>query len=100
MAETHDRRQGRRLEVIGSLLGTLECAQDARVVDMSQGGALIALPVRLSVGTARTIRLTLAGQAFNVDGVVRHVTRIVRSQRAEYLVGVEFLSAPDLSAFL
>ena len=100
MAETRDRRHGRRLEVVGSLLGTLECAQVARVVDVSQGGALIASPLRLTVGTARTIRLTLGGQSFTVAAVVRHVTRIVHRQSAEYLIGFEFLSAPDLSAFL
>lgn len=101
MPDDRDRRHVKRLDVVGVLFGTLHFSHGARLVDISEGGALIASPVRLPIGMARSIRLNVNGADVNVAAVVRHVTRVVHARRAEYLVGFEFLSEPpDLSTFL
>ena len=101
MNDDRDRRRVGRLDVVGLLVGTLQFSQGARVVDISEGGALIASPIRLPIGLARGIRLTIEGSEVTVAAVVRHVTRVVHATQAEYLVGFEFVSEPpDLSAFL
>jgi hypothetical protein len=90
-----DRRARVRLEVVGVLWGTLEVTPTARVVNISRTGALIESPLGVPLESVQSIRFTVGGEAVTVDARVRHLRRISTAEAPEYLVGIEFLSAPD-----
>lgn len=91
-----DRRARIRLEVVGSLWGTLEVSKQARVVNISTSGALIASPVPAALDSTQTVKLVLKGQEIKVDARVRHLKRVVSAgdERSHYQIGLEFLEAP------
>jgi len=71
-----DRREQIRLEVVGSLWGTLDANRRARVVNVSGTGALIASPVPVALDSTQTVRLTLDGREFTLEARVRHMKQI------------------------
>jgi PilZ domain-containing protein len=91
-----DRRGRVRLEVVGSLWGTLEVNTQASIINISRGGALIASPVPAPVDSVQTIRLTLKGHEIAVEARVRHVEQTVDDGVDDrmYRVGLEFLQTP------
>jgi PilZ domain len=91
-----DRRGRIRLEVVGSLWGTLEVAKPARVVNISRTGALIASPVPAALNSTQRITLVVYGQEISVDARVRHVQRVTSTgaDGASYRIGLEFLEVP------
>ena len=90
-----DRRVRIRFEVVGTLHGTLELSEPARVINLSTGGALIRTPLPLPVGSIQTIYLNLAGRTTRVTGLVRRLTPIdAEPGRGGYSVGLEFVSPP------
>ena len=90
-----DRRSRVRLEVVGALWATLELAEPARLVDLSQNGALITSTVPMPPESVQPLQLKVEGREVTVDARVRHI-RLMSGpdQPARYLVGVEFLSIP------
>jgi hypothetical protein len=91
-----DRRGRIRLEVVGTLWGTLEVCNAARVVNISRNGALIASPVPAALESTQSVRLMLRGQEITVRARVRHLKQIVGGGEEEthYRIGLEFLDQP------
>jgi hypothetical protein len=84
-----------RLEVVGSLWGTLEVSRQARVVNISRSGALLASPVPAALDSTQTVRLTVEGHEIKVTARVRHLKRVTSpDEGAHYSIGLEFLEAP------
>jgi hypothetical protein len=94
MTSLGDRRVQIRLEVVGALRGTLELPATARVLNISQTGALIESPLAMPLDSTQVVHFTLDGEDVPVEARVRHVRQAPGGARAEYLVGVEFTSAP------
>lgn len=96
MRRIGDRRSSVRLEVIGALWGTLEVRKQARVLDISAEGALLAYPVPVLPETVHIVALDHEGHHITVDVIVRHVRTITApGEQPLYLAGVEFLSIPE-----
>lgn len=90
-----DRRGNVRLEVVGALWATLELTEPARVVNISETGALVSSPLPMAPESVQPMHLRLRGRAVTVDARVRHVRRVAGpDEPTRYLVGVEFLSSP------
>ena len=90
-----DRREQIRLEVVGSLWGTLDANRRARVVNVSGTGALIASPVPVAIDSTQTVRLTLDGREFTLEARVRHMKQIASPAEdgTQYQIGLEFVGA-------
>ena len=92
MRRVGDRRVRVRLDVVGSLWGTLETRKRAQLVDLNETGALLLSPVHLAPNTVHTLEMTHVGQPFAMEVLVRHVRPA--SIPGSYHLGVEFLSQP------
>ena len=94
-----DRRARVRLEVLGSLMGTLELAEPARIVDISAHGALIESPAQYALGSLQELRMTFRGQLVRVTARVRRLQPVSQPgesrQTPRYMIGLEFLSPPS-----
>jgi hypothetical protein len=90
-----DRRRRIRLEVVGSLWGTLEIDRQAVLMNISRTGALILSPVPAAVDSTQLVRLTVEGHEIKVSARVRHLQRVAESGAIpQYRIGLEFLEAP------
>jgi PilZ domain-containing protein len=90
-----DRRRRIRLEVVGSLWGTLEVDRRATLVNISRTGALILSPVAAAVDSTQSVKLTIEGHEVKLAARVRHLHRVTPSSGApQYQIGLEFLEAP------
>jgi len=87
-----DRRSRVRLEVLGTLRGTLELSEPARLINISAHGALIETSVLMAVGSFQELVVTLAGRATRIAGRVRRLEHVPDTHTWKYLVGLEFLS--------
>jgi hypothetical protein len=94
MTSLGDRRERVRLEVVGALRGSLELSATARVINISQTGALIESPLAMPVDSTQVVHFTVDGEDVPVEARVRHVRQAPHSSKAEYLVGVEFMFVP------
>ena len=84
-----------RFEVVGSLWGTLEVSRQARVVNISRSGALLASPVPAALDSIQTVKLMVEGHEVKVTGRVRHLKRVTSPDDGpHYRLGLEFLEAP------
>ena len=92
MRRVGDRRARARLDVVGSLWGTLETRKRAQLVDLSETGALLLSPVHLAPNTVHTLEMTHVGRDFAMEVRVRHARPA--SPSGAYHLGVEFLSHP------
>jgi hypothetical protein len=98
-----DRREHIRLEVVGSLWGTLDVNKRARVVNVSGTGALIASPIPAAVDSTQTVKLTLEGREFTLEARVRHMKEVANpsDDGTQYQIGLEFLgTSPALALAL
>ena len=93
-----DRRRRIRLEVVGSLWGALEVDRQARLVNVSRTGALIASPVPAAVDSLQSVKLSVDGHEVKVAARVCHMQRIdeAAADQPQYRIGLEFLEAPDV----
>jgi hypothetical protein len=89
MRRDGDRRAQVRLEVVGALWGSLETRKPARVVNISEHGALLVSPVPLSPNTIHTVEMNRDGQAVTTGVRVRHAHP---TPDGAFQVGVEFLT--------
>jgi len=85
-----------RLEVVGSLWGTLEVDRQAQIVNISRTGALIMSPVPAPVDSTQSVRLTVEGHEVKLAAKVRHLQWLGDGPEGEpqYRIGLEFLEAP------
>jgi hypothetical protein len=101
MSSLGDRRTSVRFEIVGSLWGTLQLTEAARVVDISPGGALIVSPVAMAIDSVGPVKLTLGNEEVTVDARVRHfrpVSGADGGDAARYLIGLEFATVPPALA--
>lgn len=88
-----DRRTRVRLEVLGTLRGSLELTEPARLLNISAHGALIQTCAQVTIGSFQELLLTIDGQATRVAGRVRRLEQVQESSESgKYLIGLEFLS--------
>jgi len=93
MNQLGDRRTSIRLEVVGTLWGAFELTDKARVLNISDTGALVAAPVAPALGSLQPVQLKIGGKEVTVDAHVRHLKqRAGQGGVAEYLIGLEFVS--------
>ena len=93
-----DRRGRIRLEVIGLLWGTLEVSNQARVINISRNGALIASAIPAAIESTQAVRLMLHSEEIKLRARVRHLKRVsgTGDEDAHYQIGLEFLDQPAL----
>lgn len=84
-----DRRAQVRLEVVGALWGSLETQKRARVMNISEHGALLLSPVPLLPNTIHTVEMNRDGRAVTTEARVRHAHP---TPDGTFQVGVEFLT--------
>lgn len=91
-----DRRSRIRLEVVGLLWGTLEVSNQARVINISRNGALIASPMPAVVESSQAVRLVLRGQEITLRTRVKHLRWVAGAggDDPHYRIGLEFLDQP------
>ena len=91
-----DRRGRIRLEVVGLLWGTLEVSNQARVINISRNGALIASPIPAVIESTQAVRLMLHTEEIKLRARVRHLKRVsgTGDEDAHYRIGLEFLDQP------
>ena len=96
MKSIGDRRAAVRLEIVGSLWGTLRLTESARVLNISPGGALIMAPSGMPLDSTAAVKLTLAGEQVTLQARVRHLKHVPASpqQPAHYLIGLELPGMP------
>ena len=93
-----DRRSRVRLEVLGTLRGTLELSEPARLINISAHGALLETSLLMTVGSFQELLVTLDGRPTRIAGRVRRLEQVPDSHAWKYLVGLEFLSpSPSLT---
>ena len=91
-----DRRAQIRLDVVGRLRGTFDTTAAGQLLNIGQGGALIASPVRLPAHMVHTLTLRWSGYDFRLDTRVRHAYQTVGSAAPlQFEIGLEFLDVPD-----
>jgi hypothetical protein len=90
-----DRREQVRLEVVGSLWGTLETNEQARLINISDTGALIESPRPAAVDSRQTVKFMLDGREIILEARVRHMAQVASpgGDRASYQIGLEFLGS-------
>ncbi len=71
----------------GRVRGTARAEVEARLLDLSLGGALLGLGAELRIGSIHDFRLDLRGEPFRVQGEVRRC----EGAPGEYRVGVAFV---------
>ena len=91
-----DRRRRIRLEVVGSLWGTLEIDRQAQLMNISRTGALITSPVPAAVDSTHSVKITIEGHEVKLAARVRHMQRMSPGGEGVplYRIGLEFLEAP------
>jgi hypothetical protein len=90
-----DRRTRIRLEVIGSLWADLDVSDEARIVNISRGGALVEARIPAVIDSTRTIKVRVDGIEIQIGAKIRHLTRVDGSAQAPtYEIGLEFIEAP------
>jgi hypothetical protein len=91
-----DRRSRIRLEVVGSLWGSLEIDREAKLINISRTGALILSPVPAPIDSTQSVRLNVEGHEVKLAARVRHLQRLDTASTADsqYRIGLEFLEAP------
>lgn len=96
MRRVGDRRSAVRLEVVGSLWGTLEVHKKARICDLNQDGALLEYPIPVVPDTVHSVTIEHGGQRIDLEVRVRHVRQASGPGGTPvYLAGVEFVSVPS-----
>ncbi len=89
MRRDGDRRAQVRLEVVGALWGSLETCKRARVMNISEDGALLLSPVPLPPNTVHTVEMNRDGHAMTTEVRVRYTHS---TPDGTFQVGVEFLT--------
>ena len=90
-----DRRARVRLDVLGTLRGTLELSEPARLLNISKHGALVEATTPVALGSFQELLLMVEGRPVRVAGRVRRLETMGepgKQEREKYLIGLEFLS--------
>ena len=90
-----DRREQVRLEVVGSLWGTLDTNRRARLVNISDTGALIESSQPAVIDSRQTVKFTLEGREIQIEARVRHMSEVAKPGGigTHYQIGLEFVGS-------
>jgi hypothetical protein len=88
------RRAQVRFEVLGTLRGTLELTEAARIINISANGVLLESGARVALGSLQELQLTFDGQPTRVAARVKRLVPLT-DHSGRYLIGLEFLSPPS-----
>ena len=90
-----NRRSEVRYDVVGALWGQLELHDEARLRDVSVGGALLEAPISAALDSTQIVQLSVEGQQVAVEARVRHVRGLPMERGfPKFLIGVEFVALP------
>jgi len=90
-----DRRAHVRLEVVGTLWGSLEWSESTRVINISTTGLLIESPAPLAPESRQSVSLIADGELIVVDAEVRRFARKIHDDGLpDYLIALEFIAPP------
>ncbi len=74
-----------------TLKGSMRAEVRAQCLDLSEGGALLFLPMSLTIGEIADFALDLQDQSVWVQAEVRHLRLAARNGQEGYEVGVRFV---------
>jgi len=94
MRQLGDRRGSVRLEVVGTLWAGFEIGEAVELLNISEGGALVAVRTPPPLDSIQSIHLTVEGRDIRKMARVRHVRRREAVAELQYLVGLEFVGEP------
>jgi hypothetical protein len=90
-----NRRSEVRYDVVGAMWGQLELHDEARLRNVSVGGALLESPMAAALDSTQIVQLAVEGQQVAVEARVRHVTELASDRTfPKFLIGVEFVAPP------
>ncbi|HXH25162.1 MAG TPA: hypothetical protein VNI78_07930 [Vicinamibacterales bacterium] len=95
MRQLGDRRGSVRLEVVGTLWAGFEIGEAVEVLNVSDGGALVAAHTPPPLDSVQSIQLTIEGRDIRKMARVRHLRRREDAAEPQYLVGLEFVGEPE-----
>jgi hypothetical protein len=96
MAKDDDKRDTRRLEILGDLRGEVMVFQPMAIKEISRGGAQIETGFPLHLDSLHDFRLTLGDLSLVVKGRVVHCSITdVEHEQVMYRAGVEFVEPSE-----
>jgi hypothetical protein len=97
MTRLGDRRAAIRFQVVGGLWANFETEGSAHLVNIGRHGALIASKTAPTVEAMRVVHLTIDQEEAKVPAIVRHVRSVTdEASVVTYLIGIEFVSRPEI----
>jgi PilZ domain len=95
MKQLGDRRICARFEIVGTLRGMLDLYEVARVLDISNTGALLESMLPTTVHSTQVVRIAVDETEVVAEAYVRHVRQVVEAGMGpRHLIGLEFVSPP------
>jgi hypothetical protein len=96
MAKDDDKRDTKRLEILGELRGEVMVFQPMAIKEISRGGAQIETGFPLHLDSLHEFRLTLGDLSLVVKGRVVHCSITdVEHEQVMYRAGVEFVEPSE-----
>jgi hypothetical protein len=92
MTASGDRRSAPRFEIVGGLWGTFELVVALDVINISQGGVLVASPVELEPDSVHRLTVRRGDLQAAVDVRVCHAMEAAGVKGQGYVMGCEFVS--------
>jgi hypothetical protein len=94
-----DKRDTRRLQILGELRGEVMVFQPMAIKEISRGGAQIETGFPLHLDSLHDFRLTLGDRSIVVKGRVVHCSITdVEQELVIYKAGIEFVEPPERAA--
>ena len=96
MAPADDKRDARRLQILGELHGEVMVFQPMAIKEISHGGAQVETAFPLHLDSLHDFRLTLGDRSLVVKGRVVHCSITdVDQELVVYRAGIEFVEPAD-----
>src|SRR3954471_14453245 len=96
MGSVDDKRDTRRLQILGDLRGEVMVFQPMAIKEISRGGAQIETGFPLHLDSLHDFRLTLGDRSIVVKGRVVHCSITdVEQELVIYKAGIEFIEPSD-----
>jgi hypothetical protein len=94
--KAEDKRDTRRIEILGELRGEVMVFQPMAIKQVSRGGAQIETDFPLQLDSLHDFRLTLGDQSIVIKARVAHCSiSDVDQEVVLYRSGIEFIEPPD-----
>ena len=94
--KAEDKRDTRRIEILGELRGEVMVFQPMAIREISRGGAQVETAFPLQLDSLHDFRLTLGDQSIVIKARVAHCSiSDVDQEVVLYRSGIEFIEPPD-----